>query len=146
MLSLRRMIWLLQPPPRKWSFFHSLHMCRLSSLLTGEGEGVGGAKSHNGEKAWSSIKHAILSAYHLLVSGCTANEGPVKIKYNCPIYVFPEWNCYFHNRIIMFCLLVPTLIYLWEIYIFPGSVCQFCCRKICGLILGIYKSLTDTWM
>jgi hypothetical protein len=24
---------------------------------------------------------------------------------------------------------VPTLIYLWEIYIFPGSVCLFCCRK-----------------
>jgi hypothetical protein len=26
------------------------------------------------------------------------------------------------------------------------SVCLFCCRKICGPILGIYKSLTDTWM
>ncbi len=39
-----------------------------------------------------------------------------------------------------------TLVYLWEIYIFPGSVCLFCCREICGLILGIYKSLTDTWM
>ncbi len=25
-------------------------------------------------------------------------------------------------------------------YIFPGSVCLFCCRKICGPILGIYKS------
>ncbi len=24
---------------------------------------------------------------------------------------------------------VPTLIYLWEIYIFPGSVCLFCWRK-----------------
>ncbi len=27
--------------------------------------------------------------------------------------------------------------------IFPQSVCLFCCRKICGPILGIYKSLTD---
>ncbi len=36
---------------------------------------------------------------------------------------------YFQNRIIMFCLPNPTLIYLWEIYIFPGSVCLFCCRK-----------------
>ncbi len=24
----------------------------------------------------------------------------------------------------------PTLIYLWEVYIFPGSVCLFCCREI----------------
>ncbi len=53
---------------------------------------------------------------------------------------------YFQNSIIMFCLPIPTLIYLWEIYIFPGSVCLFCCRQKCGLILGIYKSLTDTWM
>ncbi len=29
----------------------------------------------------------------------------------------------------MFCLPITTLIYLWEIYIFPGSVCLFCCRK-----------------
>ncbi len=44
----------------------------------------------------------------------------------------------FQNKIIMFCLPIPTLIYLWEIYIFPGSVCQ-----ICGPILGIDKSLTE---
>jgi hypothetical protein len=29
----------------------------------------------------------------------------------------------------MFCLSVLTLIYLWEIYLFPGSVGLFCCRK-----------------
>jgi hypothetical protein len=38
----------------------------------------------------------------------------------------------------MFCLPVPTLIYLRVIYIFLGSVCLFCCRKICGTIRGIY--------
>ncbi len=48
-----------------------------------------------------------------------------------------KWNCYFQNRILMFCLPVPTLICLWEIYIFPGLVCLFCCREICGPILGI---------
>ncbi len=26
-----------------------------------------------------------------------------------------------------------------------GSVCLFCCRKICGPILGKYKPLADTW-
>ncbi len=31
-------------------------------------------------------------------------------------------------------------------YIFPQTVCLFCCRKICGPILGIYKTLTDTWI
>ncbi len=54
--------------------------------------------------------------------------------------------CCFLNRNIRFCLPVPKLIYLWEIYIFPGLVCLFFCSEICGLILGIYKSLTDTWM
>jgi hypothetical protein len=33
---------------------------------------------------------------------------------------------------------------LWAIYIFPRSIRLFCCWKICGPILGIYKSLTDT--
>ncbi len=32
------------------------------------------------------------------------------------------------------------------VYVFPGSVCLFCCSRICGAILGINKSLTDTWM
>ncbi len=63
-----------------------------------------------------------------------------------PLTYSQKLNCYFQNRIIMFCLPVPTLIYLWEIYIFSGSVCLFCCREICGPILGIYKWLTDTHM
>ncbi len=49
-----------------------------------------------------------------------------------------KWYCYFLNRIIRFCLPVHTLIYLWEIYIFLWAVCLFCCREICGPILGIY--------
>ncbi len=54
---------------------------------------------------------------------CTANEGPVRIKYKCLvlIYVLPEMKTarprYFHNRIIMFCLPVSTFMYLWVIYI-----------------------------
>jgi hypothetical protein len=34
--------------------------------------------------------------------------------------------------------------YLYSI--FPRSVCLFCCRKIGGPIVGIYKSLTETWI
>ncbi len=64
-----------------------------------------------------------------------------------PFLYSQKLNCYFQNRIIMFCLPVPTLIYLWEIlYISRIGLPIFCCRKICGPILGIYKSLTDTWM
>ena len=32
------------------------------------------------------------------------------------------------------------------IHIFPRSVCLFCCRKIGGPIVEIYKSLTQIWM
>ncbi len=49
----------------------------------------------------------------------------------------------FQNRIIIFYLLIPTLIYRRDLNI---SMTGFCCSKICGSILGIYKSPTDTWM
>ncbi len=61
------------------------------------------------------------------------------INVSFPFMYSQKGNCYFQNRIILFCLPVPTLIYLWEISIFPGSVCLFCCREICGPILGIYS-------
>jgi hypothetical protein len=34
-----------------------------------------------------------------------------------PFMYSQKWNCCFQNRIIMFCLPVPKLIYLWEIYL-----------------------------
>ncbi len=43
-------------------------------------------------------------------------------------------------------VLISTCMCLWAIYVFPRRVWLFCYRKICGLILGIYKYLTDTWM
>ncbi len=51
---------------------------------------------------------------------------------------------YFQNRIIMFFLPIPTLKYLWEIYIFPGLVGLFRCIQICGPILGIYINRSET--
>ncbi len=54
----------------------------------------------------------------------TANEGQLESNINV---WFPftrmysqKRNCYFQNRIILLCLLVPTLIYLREIYTYPG--------------------------
>ncbi len=54
--------------------------------------------------------------------------------------------CYFQVIIIMFCLQISTFMYLWAIYILPGAVCIFCCSQIGRPILGIYKSLTNTWI
>ncbi len=45
---------------------------------------------------------------------------------------------YFQNRIIMFCLPISTFMHLWAIYMFPGSVCLFCCSQRGRLMLGIY--------
>ncbi len=41
---------------------------------------------------------------------------------------------------------ISTFMCLWAVYIFPRSICLFCCRIKFGQILGICKSLTDTWM
>ncbi len=35
----------------------------------------------------------------------------------------------FQNRIIIFCPLISTFMYLWAIYIFTGLVCLFCCSQ-----------------
>ena len=53
---------------------------------------------------------------------------------------------YFQNGIILFCLPIHILICLWEIYIFPGSVSQFCCSQICGPIWEYINRFTDAWM
>ncbi len=55
-------------------------------------------------------------------------------------------NKYSQKRNIAASVPISTFMCRCAIYIFPWSVCLFCCRKICGPILGIYKSLTDTWM
>ncbi len=52
-----------------------------------------------------------------------------------PFMYSQKWHCYSKNRMIMFCLPGPTLIYLWEIYIFPGTDWLFCCREICGVFV-----------
>ncbi len=88
-------------------------------------------------------------------AGSIVHELQMKVRWESNINVwFPfmysqKWTerpHYFQNRIIMFCLPFPTVIYLWEVYIFPGSVCLFCSSQICEPILRIYKLLTDTWI
>ncbi len=74
----------------------------------------------------------------------TANEGPVRIQYNVWFrFMFSQiWNwaaSLFPNQNYNDGLLIFTFMYLCSIYILPRSVCL-------GPIVGIYKSLTDTWM
>ncbi len=94
-----------------------------------------------------NCKHIILG--ELWLSDCWCNAAIVKgsipecydIQHNTENskQIFPEKELRGLSPISAFMC-------LWEIYIFPCSVCLFCNRKICGPILGIYKSLTDTWM
>jgi|688.fasta_scaffold545491_1 hypothetical protein len=67
-------IWLLPLPihPPLPCLSLSLPVCRRSSFLTGEGGG-GGANAYDGEKAWFSINHSILSSpeYTLYIVHCT---------------------------------------------------------------------------
>ncbi len=67
-----------------------------------------------------------------------------------PFMYSQKWNCaasLFYNRIIMSVsqFLHSYILYVRD-FIFPGLVCLFCCSQICGPILGIYKTLTGTWM
>jgi hypothetical protein len=83
-------------------------------------------------------------------TACTANEGPVRIQYKClclvSIDVFPEIKLLFpkQNYNVWYSSSYTHISVRDLLYIFPGSGCLFGCREICGPILGIYKSLTDT--
>jgi hypothetical protein len=59
-LSLRHLIWFLPPPLSRQQV---VSLSQSSCLTQGGGEGVEGAKSYDREKAWSSIKHSILSGW-----------------------------------------------------------------------------------
>ncbi len=76
-------------------------------------------------------------------SGNFRCEAPVdSTQVHCnenPIYVFPEKELRGLSPIF-------TCMCLWAIYIFPGSVHIFFCSRIGRPIVGIYQSLTETWM
>ncbi len=75
----------------------------------------------------------------LQVKGQWESKLNVWFSYLCIPRNETVWPLYLQNRIVMFCLPISTLMYLWAIYIFPGSVCLFFCCQIGKPILGIYK-------
>jgi hypothetical protein len=78
------------------------------------------------------------------------SEGLVRNQYKClvPIYVFPEMKLHglviskteLHVQCSVSQFSHSCLCALFTVqYIFPGSVCLFCCSHIDRQILGIYK-------
>jgi hypothetical protein len=82
-LSRRRMIWLLAhpltSPVRKLDRRYTGSLRRETICIRERGEGEGGAKLYDGEKAWSSINHSKLSCLqHYQILGLTAQKNPCK--------------------------------------------------------------------
>ncbi len=72
----------------------------------------------------------------------TDDQSPPSIIYTVPkiqLLYSQKWNC-------EALLPIRTFMYLWAIYIFPGSACVFGCSKIGRPILRIYKLLTEKYM
>ncbi len=90
------------------------------------------------EKLWQWIGEGMMGFLIYSIGGYSGSH------YKDTIPKF--WNKFSQKRNCAASVPISIFICLWAIYIFPQSVCLLCCRKICGLILGIYKSLTGKWM
>ncbi len=97
-------------------------------------------------KAISSLLPFFSCSYNAAIP-CMANHAAqYKHNSNCKDITPKIWNKYSLKRNCEASVPISTFMCLWVIYVFPRYVCLFCCRKICGPILGLYKSLTTQWM
>ncbi len=97
------------------------------------------ADIRSGASSTDCKKHVFLSYMFHAITRTGLAAVWLTTLYRNPIYVFPEMK-------LRSLFPIPTFMYLWAIYIFPGSVCLFGCSKIGRLILGIYKPFTESWM
>ncbi len=84
-------------------------------------------------QAWSALCQGVqgrCSKLQVLIDLTHGNENPIS--------VFPEKELRGLNPNFHMCL--------WAMYIFQGSAHIFSCNRIGRPIVGMYKSLTDTWM
>ncbi len=95
---------------------------------------------------WSVLNTVICVL--LVLFNTSKNNSPV--LWTSPVYTaknqYRKYKQIFQKRNCAATAPISTFMCLWAIYIFPPSICLFCCRKYCEPILGIHKSLTDTWM
>ncbi len=74
------------------------------------------SNSNTGVCPWHFFLHVLLyTALQMQIQG--GWESNINVWFT--LMYTQKWNYYFQNRIMMFCLPVPTLIHLWDIYIFP---------------------------
>ncbi len=99
----------------------------------------GGRKTGNTRKVWVEIQERSWG----LRGGRDWEGGP-----HCKDKIPKFRNKYSPKRNMGVSVPISTFMRLWVIYIFPRLVCLFCWRKYvdCRPILGLNKSLTDTWM
>jgi hypothetical protein len=74
------------PPVKKLDMRHTGRLRKKVNLMTGDGGGgERGAKSYDGEKAWSSINHSIFSACKPLEGGRGGGAGDLRLWSRVPV-------------------------------------------------------------
>ncbi len=69
-------------------------------------------------------RQQFVSLSHSCVSPVMLTDGRTLQRHNTEI-----WNIYYQKRNCAASVPISTFMCLWAIYIFPRSVCLFCCRK-----------------
>jgi hypothetical protein len=125
-----------------WRYSHSLHGKSGGILSSSEKE-----ETNCRLWFWKIFKYSSVLQVHKRTDSVKPMFLTLNVAdklYTLPDYTVPriqfmysqKWNCAASFPI-------PTFMYLWMIYIFPGLVCLFGCSKIGRPILKIYKSLID---
>ncbi len=93
---------------------------------------ISGRPSHrlSGRSGHSSHSRSIQHSMHIIGACCYSSQQVTYTVSKIRFMYSQKWNCVASIRI-------PTFMYLWAIYMFPGSMCLLGCSKIGRLILGL---------